>query len=412
MVHCTNFMTVESEVLETREQPPLQEPVFAALRSQVAEVLKRQARGIAKGWERRAWSVARHDSPDGAMLTHRNRAEAIVKSLAISVASGGAGSEGMIPLGLACGTEAFEAGVSLHQMLKGLDLLSAMVLYGVETALTGEVAADLRDLGPADTLRLARCLQQSMSLVSLAAAKGYTQAASSRIRANFRHLRHELRNPLGTIKSVLALMEDETIPIDERANPRFRAMARRNARLLGELIADRLNDSAVVSPLLTYQNISLRTVVCAIRRDLRGQAAVRSATILVAGTKARVRVDAVGLELMLHELLRVTLQEASEGDEISIDFGEGTAVDHAIVRIQSMPARPPIADHTSLERLTTLATQLGMKLETKDRLILSLPAHPLESSTTRTELKRLDFGQSHHNVRSTRQRENGQSSSF
>src|SRR5256885_5446851 len=105
MVHCTNFMTAEynpptSEVLETREHPPLEEPAFAALCNRAADILKRQAGDIAKGWERRAWSVAHRDSPDETILTHRNTAEAIVESLAISVAGGGAASEGMIPLGL------------------------------------------------------------------------------------------------------------------------------------------------------------------------------------------------------------------------------------------------------------------------------------------------------------------------
>jgi signal transduction histidine kinase len=286
------------------------------------------------------------------------------------------------------------------------------VLYGVETAIAEEVIGDFEDLTPAQTVQIARRLQQGASRISLAASKGYTQAVSSRMRANFRHLRHDLRNPLGTIKSVLALMDDETIPTDERVNPRFRAMARRNARLLGELIADRLSDSEVVSPLLAYQNVSLRTVACAIRRDLRAEAAARSITILVAGTKTRVRVDAIGLELMLHELLHVVLQEASEGDEIRIDFGEGTTGDRAIVRIHCMPVHPLIANHASLERLTVLAAQLGAKLETKDCLILSLPVQHLESGTTLNVLKHSDIGELHHDVRSTHQRENGQSSSF
>jgi signal transduction histidine kinase len=383
-------------------------PAFTALRIRIAETLRRQAGEITKRWESQSWSIALREGPDEGMVRHPHSPEVLVESLARSVASEGTSSDGMIPLGLTYGAEAFEAGASLHQMLKALDLLSAMVLYRVETTVAGEVSGDLN---LADMVRLTRRLQQDASLLSRAAVKGYTQAVSSRMRATFRHIRHDLRNPLGTIKSVLALMDDETIPILERANPRLRAMARRNARLLGELIADRLSDSEVVSPVPVYQSVSLRTVACAVRRDLRAEAMARSVTILIAGTKAHVRVDAVALELMLYELLRAALQEASKEDEISIDFSDGTG-DRAIVRIQSMPAHPPIADHASLERLTTLMLQMGARLETKDCLILSLPIQHLESDTTLSVLQPSDSRESHHDVRGTRQRENGQSSSF
>ena len=44
------------------------------------------------------------------------------------------------------------------------------------------------------------------------------------------------------------MMDDETMPAEARAHPRFRAMAKRNARALGDLIADRLSDTAAVLP--------------------------------------------------------------------------------------------------------------------------------------------------------------------
>jgi hypothetical protein len=109
--------------------------------------------------------------------------------------------------------------------------------------------------------------------------------------------------------------------------------------------------------------------------------------VLVAGAKALVRVDAVSLELMLYELLRAALQEAPEGEELSIDFGDGTEA-RAIVRMQSTPARPPIANRVSLERLTALAAQMGGKLETKDCLVLSLPVQHMEASATAREVSR------------------------
>jgi signal transduction histidine kinase len=347
-------------------------------------MLTHQAGKIAEQWEAQARSVALRESSDGVLVGHRSVAEGLVVSLAAALASDGATSEDTISLGLAFGTDAFEAGASLHHTLKALALLSAMVLYRVEGAMAWETAGDV---GLADAMRLSRWLQQGASLLSLAVAKGYTQAVADGMRDNFRLLRHDLRNPLGTIKSILALMDDETIPVDKRANPRFRAMAKRNARALGELIADRLSDSEAVSPVLSCQTVSLRTVACSVRRDLRAEVTARAVTVLVAGAKALVRVDAVGLELMLYELLRAALQEAPEGDELSIDFGDGTEA-RAIVRMQSTPARPPIANRASLERLTALAAQMGGKLETKDCLVLSLPVQHMEASATAREVSR------------------------
>src|SRR5258705_3029085 len=147
-----------------------------------------------------------------------------------------------------------------------------MMLYAIETSLT-----ERSDANAAAGIRLSRRLQRATSLLSLAATKGYTQAMGDVMRDRFRHLRHDLRNPLGTIKSVLAMMDDETMPAEARAHPRFRAMAKRNARSLGELIADRLRDEEALVPALVQQMASLRTIACGVRRDLRAEAEARTA---------------------------------------------------------------------------------------------------------------------------------------
>lgn len=352
---------------------------------------------------------------NGAATVDRTTAASLVGSFASALAADGAVTDESVPLGLTYGVDAFEAGVSLHHMLKGLDLLSAMTLYAVEAALADCTGPDV---GAADGVRLCRRLQQASSLAALAAAKGYTQAVGDGLRDRLRHLRHDLRNPLGTIKSVLALMDDETVPADARSSPRFRAMATRQARSLDEMIVSRLSDSAALLPALGLQSVPLRTIACAVRRDLRAEAAARSVGIVVASTRLHVRVDAVGLELMLHELLAAALHEAVAGDELTVAFGDVTD-GRVTVRLESVPAHPPIASPDALRRLGALASRMGAKLVTGEQLLLSLAVQEGRSEDDEGEAAVAPSagqdgsgegeGESRHDLRSARQREHGQS---
>jgi signal transduction histidine kinase len=342
---------------------------FGDLRARVADALLRQAADIAVRWERQSREVALREQA-GEDEESESRAVGLIQALAATLGSDGATSEDSVTLGLAYGADAFEEGASLHHMLKGLDLIGAMALYAVETAVSGEIAATG---GVADGVRLCRRLQQAMSLLTLASTKGYTQAVNDGLRDQFRHLRHDLRNPLGTIKSVLALMDDETMPADARAHPRFRAMAARNARSLEELIGNRLSDASALIPALTQQSVSLRTIACSVRRDLRAEWETRDTTVSIASARARVRVDAVSLELLLHAILLAALQEVTQGEELLIDFQQN-ASDRVALVIAREPARPPITDMGARERLTALAARMGAKLELRDQVILSIPA--------------------------------------
>jgi signal transduction histidine kinase len=363
---------------------------FAELRNRVAEALSRQASDIAARWERQSREVALREQPAAGREGELSNAVGLVHALAATLASDGATSEDSVALGLAYGAEAFEEGASLHHMLKGLDLIGAMTLYAVETAVSGEIAATG---GVAAGVRLCRRLQQAMSLLALASTKGYTQAVNDGLRDRFRHLRHDLRNPLGTIKSVLALMDDETMPVDARAHPRFRAMAARNARSLDELIGNRLSDASAILPSLTQQSVSLRTIACSVRRDLRAEWEARGTTVSIASARARVRVDAVSLELLLHAILLAALQEVANGDELLIDFQQA-AGDRAALLISREPPNPPIMDAASRDRLTALAARMGARLELRDHVVLSIAARRSEITDPAMEIDDVDVASS------------------
>lgn len=407
------------------ERPLPELPAFAAVRARTATALQARSGHIAGQWEDQSRTVALREPATDDGVGARSMAVSLVESLAAAIASDGATSDDLVVLGLAFGTDAFERGGSLHHALKGLDLLSAMVLFAVETSI-----ADEADATAADGVRVCRRLQQASSLLTLAAAKGYTQEMGDAMRDRFRHLRHDLRNPLGTIKSVLAMMDDETMPAEARAHPRFRAMAKRNARSLGELISDRLSDMEAVAPVLAQQSASLRTIACGVRRTLRADAELRAIRVRVGNAPVRVMVDAVGLELLLHEVLHTMLQESSAGDEIHIEFG-AVRDERAELTLERRPPREPIADVDALARLTTLAAQMKGELEMHgssitlsvpvrrveltvlppDAITPALPVAPNEGDSTTVANQRTPSGgrEPGYDVRGAREREHGES---
>lgn len=389
-------------------------PAFTVLRTRVATMLRAQALRIADRWETQSRTVALRQPRTDDQHSQASPAVALVRSFAAALAADGAPSEDLVALGVAFGLEAFETGASLHHALKGLDLLLAMVLYAVETDVGEEGEG-----GVADGIRLSRRLQQTASLLTLAAAKGYTEAMSDSMRDRFRHLRHDLRNPLGTIKSVLAMMDDETMPAEERTHPRFRAMAKRNARTLGDLIAERLSDTEALVPALMQQSVSLRAIACGVRRDLRAHAEARAVTVVVGNTRTHVLVDAVGLELLFHELLLAALQEAVAGEELHVEFGE-IRDGRATMSLRAVPARHPVSDAGALERLGALARQLHGALDVDAQTIdLRVPVRLVEGEQPSPLADRRGAagptsgqGKTGHDVRGAGEREHGQSSAL
>jgi signal transduction histidine kinase len=303
------------------------------------------------------------------------------------------------------GVAAFTRGVSLHHVMKALDLAMAMTLFAVESTLR---QVDDGQGSIADGVRLSRRLQRRGALLSLAATRGYMQAYADALRDRFRHLRHDLRNPLGTIKSVLALMDDDTVPFEARVNPSFRAMATRNAKSLEELIGDRLSDAAALLPTGLGQDVSVRAVACAVRRELRAEAEQRHVNILVEAEGPHGRMDAAGLELVLREALQATLRECQSGEQVHVDFDQPAG--RATVVISRESENPPIRDSKVLDRLNVLADQIGATITAGERVSVSLHlrSSDVTSSGERerslpTEPDGLGDGEVRHDVGSARE---------
>jgi signal transduction histidine kinase len=295
-------------------------------------------------------------------------------------------------------------------VIKGLDLLTAITLFAMESAIervdTTATAAE--------GIALSRRLQNRAALLSLAVTRGYMQAYAETLREGFRHLRHDLRNPLGTIKSVLALMDDESVPLEARVNPSFRAMATRNARMLEELIADRLSDAAALLPVVAGQEVAVRAVACAARRALRTEAERRGVQIQVEQGGTRGRLDAAGLELLLRGTLHAALQECEPGERLHVAFDQPPG--RAGVVLSRESGRAPIGDEAAIDRLGTLAGQIGATIIASERVTVSIPIRPGDNGNPPGERERSlrhesdssSDGEARHDIRGAREGHHGQ----
>lgn len=408
-------MTLPSDAsLSTdRADPRVPEALAGDLLPELAAALLRpRAADLAVRWTSQARAVLLLDLTDGPKLEPMVDAEGLVDTLISGVGGGEDNPERAIGHGLQFGANAFAHDVSLHHVMKALDLLAAMTLYALESALEGSGS---RTASAADGVRLARRLQRRAAMLSLAAMRGYMQAYAETLRDRFRHLRHDLRNPLGTIKSVLALMDDDSVPLEARVNPNFRAMATRNAKSLEDLIAERLSDAAALLPVVTGHDVSIRAIACAVRRDLRAEAERRGVSIIVEQGGPQGQLDAAGLELLLRGTLQAALQECTPGEQLSVEFEQAT--DRATVIVSHDAGRPPIRDADALERLGTLARQIGSSLTAAERLLVSIQFHAGDAGLARpSERERsvpresgdLSDGETRHDVRSAREGQHGQ----
>jgi len=234
--------------------PPLPAPArrtieraeTSALRLEVASVLEQRAEDIAARWwedARTLLSVATISTAEGTSTSPdaapRAQAAALVRCVAAAlVARDGATGEAA-GLGASFGTSVFAQGETLHQALRAFERL----IRGCLDVIEGAVSSDCARVEAADAMHVCRTLLEAAESIRLAAVRGFIDAANLALQERFRHLRHDLRNPIATIRSALSLMADETVPEEARRSPRFRVMIERNAAVLDQLIVHRLSDA-------------------------------------------------------------------------------------------------------------------------------------------------------------------------
>lgn len=291
---------------------------MSKLASHIADVLARDAAAIGARWSTQARFVAPRQAADGGDAAARAvAARRLVQTVARALRGDDGANDALMAAGWSVGSAAHAQRLSLHYLLKELDLLATMVLYVAEQAL-----ADDRHASAADGVALARRVTRTFSLLTLAASKGFTHGYLTGLHQEYRDLRHDLRNPLGTIRSAVALMEDESVPPETRNNPRFRAMVLRNASSLDDTISQRLGDELLADPAFGLHEVSLRQIALSVRRDLREQASRKSCEVVVADSLPTARVDPLGFELALTSALTAALDAAARNSAVEVTLRE------------------------------------------------------------------------------------------
>ena len=349
------------------------------LAEQVATRLRAEAADLTARWKAQARSHAPRTADIAASTegeTDVANAQTIVHAIADAVAGGASWQTDLMRRSWDLGSVAHHAGVTLHYMLKEVDLLVAMVLYAAERGLEGVEGS------PTDGIQVARRLHEAGSLLRLTAAKGFTHAYLAALRDRYQTLRHDLRNPLGTIKSAISMMDDLTVPTELRTDPRFRVMVTRNATSLDGMIGAGLSDDAAHELAFSRQRISLRDIAIAVRRDLRQRSADVTCAIEVSDQLPMISADPMGFELMLKSVLVTLLGELPPGSTIRIEEAE-VKDRSAIVRVVYQRSDGVVDDAGTLVLASELSEQTGVRVWAAGPVFLEVPGIPVEMADNR-----------------------------
>jgi signal transduction histidine kinase len=349
----------------------LAEHVAAALRADAAELTgrwKAQARSHAP---RLSGSAESSDSQPEADTAH-----AIVDAMANALGNNASWQTDLMRRSWDLGSIAHHAGVTLHYMLKEVDLLVAMVLYAAERGLEGLEGS------PAEGMQMARRLHEAGSLLRLTAAQGFTHSYLDALRDRYQTLRHDLRNPLGTIKSAISMMDDLTVPAELRTDPRFRVMVTRNATSLDALIGAGLSDDAAHELAFSRQRISLRDIAVAVRRDLRQRSADVTCAIEISEGLPMISADPMGFEMSLKAVLVNLLGQLPPRSTVRIEEA-GIKDRSAVVSVISV--RPDGVEDTAgalalAAELSELSKQTGVRIWAAGPVFLEVAGLPVEAT--------------------------------
>ena len=316
----------------------------------VAEALTQESEKLARRWSAQAPSVAPR-AADRLVAADIERGKRLVTAIAGAVRNDPGCYDAVMRRGWEAGAAAFRDGSSLHYLLKELGLLESIVLYACERSLEGRPD---RPGTSAEGMALARRLSRFFQVMVVAAARGFTTGYVDAMRQRYKIMRHDLRNPLGTIRSAMSLMSDETVPAETRDSPRIRQMVTRNASSLEKLIRSSLSDDSTQAPAFALQEVSLEGVARAVRRELREETTEAGCELVVSESMPNARVDSTGLELALKSAVAGVAQSAEKGSTIAVEL-DSLDADRASLRVRYKPREGTLAD---VERSIAFASEV------------------------------------------------------
>ncbi|HEY0969626.1 MAG TPA: histidine kinase dimerization/phospho-acceptor domain-containing protein [Gemmatimonadales bacterium] len=277
---------------------------MSPLATYLAQFLSRDAADLGLHWRERARAAVPR-SPEQPPMADAALAARIVGALAGALDGEATWQDEVMRAGWELGATAQEAGYPTDALLTEVELLNAILLYAAERHVDAlDTPREVTTTPPTETLAVVRRMQEAASLLSLSATRGHAHGQQAGFRSHLRSLRHDLRNPIGTIQNAAALMRDESLPVEQRSNPRYADMVVRNAQSLEDLITRELSEGAsspVAPPVL------LRDLALAVRRSVRAEAEHAECRVEVDDLEVEARVPVGGLELTLRSLLSATI---------------------------------------------------------------------------------------------------------
>ena len=345
---------------------------MSELQQQIAVGLRRDAALLSGRWHARVMAGRGSGQGNGEGLVEDAAGSALVHGLASALVGDARGMVELARAGWEFGSTRHRGRTELLQMLRELQLLEAVVLYAAEQC------AEALGGAASEGLRIARGLQRGTGLLSRAAAKGFLHAWLSARRRRASTLRHDIRNPLGTIRNAIAFLEDESIPPHLRDLERYRRMIVRNAAQADALVNQHLGDGAVMADALVAHAVSIHDVALAVRRGLREEAREAGVDIVVADTLPVVSVDATAVELVL---LAVVAGALEDGAHRQLSIGPDATRERSVrIRIET-DLRDQRTERTGggLTLARELAHWAGGELSIQDAIILELPLSPRQA---------------------------------
>lgn len=284
--------------------------------------------------------------------------------------------ERLVEIGWEVGWQRCAADGSLPELVRELSALRRALLEECEAEVNEVDAPAAAGSG----IRLALRITDACAALEHAAVGGFVSAQASRMRKHFRRLRHDLLNPIGTVRSAVAMMQDSSVPAPAGGKNRFPDMIARNAGTLATMIGERLSDSAAAASAGIVREVSLRDLALAVRRDLEEIAVGAECEIAVADDLPAARVDPSFVVTVLKSVLGVALARAKPHHRIAVRSGavreRAVAIAVAFEGADGGGGEPPLAA-SDLAGAGEIATRGGGRVRVGAAVEIEVPRLPV-----------------------------------
>ena len=352
--------------------------------SRIAAKLDGDAVQLNEHWESRARALT-----PGATQPPTAKADnlEIVRAVISSLTDAPSWHASIARSGWAFGAAAHRSELSLHIALRHASLLGDLLLHAAELSMAevaGELAIEGVDSGAVCAragVSVARRLHRAVGLLGAVAAQGFTHAHLGTLQERYRTIRHDLRNPLGTIRNAVGLMEDESVPLEVRVNPRYRTIIKRGVSTIETMIRQTLDDASVLATALDWHVVSLSAIASAVRREMRDEVTRAQCDIVVDEAMPVVMTDPAVFELALEGVLSALVRHARPGSTLRVTHEQSTEMS-AIIVIELTPDHGPssaILTPETCEFARSLLSDIGGLLSIGAEVRIEMPVLARES---------------------------------